>query len=91
MYSRSRRRLGCAAVIGSVVNMRATASDADGIARVDFYVGSTHVASDATAEDGYTAQWQVAGSGWATLTARAYDSYGAVSTSASVRVHIRRR
>ena len=81
---------GSAAVIGSVVNMRATATDADGIARVDFYVGNTKVGSDATGGDGYTAQWTAAGSGWATLTARAYDEYGAVGT-ATVRVHLRRR
>ena len=59
----------------------ANAADSDGtVARVDFYRGSTLVASDATAP--YSVTWSNVAAGSYTLTARATDDDGAVITSA---------
>ena len=69
------------------VNITANASDADGtVSKVDFYNGSTLLASDASAP--YSFNWTNVAAGSYSLTAKATDNAGAVTTSASVTVTI---
>jgi len=63
---------------GTSLTISASASDAHGIQRVDFYAGGTLIGSDATAP--YTQAWNVV-YGTTTLLARAYDIYGAFADS----------
>jgi regulation of enolase protein 1 (concanavalin A-like superfamily) len=69
------------------VSLSATASDADGtVARVDFFRGSTLIASDASSP--YTTTWSNAAAGTYQLTAVARDDDGAVATSSAVTVTV---
>src|SRR5581483_8228991 len=69
------------------VTVNATASDADGtIAQVAFYAGSTLLGVDTAAP--YSLPWTGAAIGDYTLTARALDSAGGVTTSAPILVHV---
>ena len=69
------------------ITMAATASDTDGtVARVDFYQGSTLLASDTTSPYGYT--WSSVTAGTYQLTAVARDDGGATRTSAAVSVTV---
>ena len=69
------------------ITMTATASDTDGIVtNVDFYNGATLLGSDAGSPYAYTGTNVAAGS--YSLTARATDNDGAVSTSAVVTVTV---
>ena len=62
--------------------MSANASDTDGtIARVDFYQGSTMIGSDSTSP--YSISWSNVGVGSYSLTARAVDNVGGITTSAA--------
>ncbi len=74
------------------INLSASASDADGINRVDFYQGTTLVAtSNNGTPDGatpYTASWSGAGLGSYVVTAKAYDTLGASSTSGAAHVTV---
>ena len=67
----------------------AIATDSDGtIAKVEFYAGSTKVGEDTTPEpDGQTFNfsWLTGYTGTYLLTAKAYDNFGAVTTSSQVR------
>lgn len=73
------------ATTGVAVNLTATAADSDGsIARVAFYEGATLIGEDTTAP--YGLSWTPATIGTRTLTARATDDAGAVTTSAAVSV-----
>lgn len=73
-------------VFGTII--RANASDSDGtITKVEFYVGSTLLGSDT--ESPYTFLWKPSSTGNFTLTARAYDNNGAVTTSSPVTVRVR--
>jgi hypothetical protein len=65
--------------------LAASASDADGIAKVEFYQGSTLIA---TTTGPYSATWSHVAAGNYTLTAKAYDSLGAATTSAPVHVTV---
>ena len=66
----------------ATVVISANAADSDGtVARVDFYQGSTLVGSDTTAP--YSVTWSNVPAGSYTLTARATDDDGAVTTSAA--------
>jgi M6 family metalloprotease-like protein len=68
------------------VNITANASDADGtISKVEFFVGTTLVATDYTAPYSYT--WNTSTAGAYTITAKATDNDGA-STSASVTISV---
>jgi regulation of enolase protein 1 (concanavalin A-like superfamily) len=72
---------------GATVTVQASASDGDGsIARVEFYRGTTLIASDTTSP--YSATWSSAASGSYALTARAYDNTGASQTSAPVSITV---
>jgi hypothetical protein len=66
------------ALHNGTVTITATASDNVGVARVEFFHGSTLVFTDAAAP--YTVMWG-APNGPVTLTARAYDAAGNVGTA----------
>ena len=72
----------------SGTTIRATASDSDGtIIKVEFYAGSTLLGTDTSAS--YSFFWRPTSRGNFTLTARAYDDDGAVTTSAPVTVRVK--
>ncbi len=72
----------------AIVNITATASDANGtISKVDFYIGNTFVGTDNTSPYSYT--WNSASAGNYTITAKATDNSGNVTTSAGVPVSIK--
>ena len=75
---------------GTTVAMSATAADSDGtVARVEFYDGANLLGTDTTAP--YAFSWVTTTStatGAHSLTARAYDNTGAVTTSGAVAVTI---
>jgi len=69
------------------IPINANASDPDGsISKVDFYQGSTLLGSDASSPYSYT--WNNVAAGSYSLTARATDNAGAVTTSAVVAVTV---
>jgi regulation of enolase protein 1 (concanavalin A-like superfamily) len=69
------------------VTISAAASDTDGtVTQVDFYRGTTLLASDTTSPYGYT--WSNAAAGSYQLTAVARDNGGATTTSAAVSVTV---
>jgi RHS repeat-associated protein len=72
---------------GRTATLAATAADSDGIAQVEFYRGSLLMATDTTAP--YTFDWTDLPNGTYTLTAKAYDVLGAVTTSAPVTLTVR--
>jgi hypothetical protein len=69
------------------VTLTATASDANGIAKVDFFAGTTLVNSDSTAP--YTFTWTGVPAGTYNIVAKAFDTLGArtYSTPVVVTVH----
>jgi hypothetical protein len=70
------------------ITLTAAASDADGsISKVEFYNGTTLLATDTAAP--YLFVWSGVRRGTYTLTAKAYDNAGAVNTSAPVKVTVR--
>ena len=70
------------------VTVQATASDSDGtVSRVEFYRGSTLIASDTSSP--YAATWSNAPAGTYSLTARAFDDDGASRTSTAVSITVR--
>lgn len=70
----------------STVTISASANDNVGVARVEFYVGSTRKCTDTLAP--YSCNWTVPSANKVTynLTARAYDAAGNTTTSAVVKV-----
>ncbi|MBC7487050.1 MAG: T9SS type A sorting domain-containing protein [Cytophagaceae bacterium] len=67
------------------ISITANATDADGsIGKVEFYNGSQKLGEDASAP--YTYNWTNVGAGDYTITAKAYDNLGAVTTTSSVAV-----
>jgi sulfur relay (sulfurtransferase) DsrF/TusC family protein len=67
--------------------LTATATDADGkIARVEFYQGATKLGTDAASP--YALTWTNPALGTYTLSAKAYDDNGVVTTSAPVTVTV---
>ena len=69
------------------ITLSANAADSDGtVAKVEFFNGSTLVSSDVSAP--YTFSWTNVAAGNYTLTARATDNAGAVTTSAPVTVSV---
>ena len=70
--------------VGTAITLTATASDSDGsIANVVFFDGATAIGS-ADASAPYSVSWTPSSAGTHTLTARATDSCGIVTTSAAV-------
>ena len=75
---------------GSTVALTATGADADdGVAKVEFFDGSTLLGEDATSP--YALAWIPTSAGPHTLTARATDTRGAATTSAAATVLVVRR
>ncbi len=70
------------------VAINATASDAVGVARVEFYDGATLLGTDTTSP--YSFSWAItsAGNGTHSLSAKAYDAAGNVGTSTAVSVTV---
>ena len=69
------------------VNVTASASDGDGsVRRVEFFQGSTSLGADTTAP--YSLAWNNVAAGSYTLTARATDNRGGITTSAPVGVTV---
>lgn len=67
--------------------IRANASDTDGtVSKVDFYNGTTLLATDQTAP--YSFSWTNVGAGTYTLITKATDNQGATATSTSVTVTV---
>ena len=69
------------------ITLSATASDSHGIDRVVFYAGSAPVGTDMTSP--YSVTWANPASGSYSLTARAYDTYGAMTTSTAASITVR--
>jgi hypothetical protein len=68
--------------------IKANASDSDGtVTKVEFYAGSTLLNTDTAAP--YSFFWRPTSLGNQTLTAKAYDDDGAVTTSAPVTVRVK--
>jgi chitinase len=68
--------------------IKANASDANGaITKVEFYAGSTLLGTDTSSP--YSFYWKPTSTGNQTLTVRAYDDDGAVTTSTPVTVRVR--
>ncbi|WP_180336298.1 N,N-dimethylformamidase beta subunit family domain-containing protein [Pontibacter ramchanderi] len=69
------------------VNIAATASDTDGtVSKVEFFNGSTKLGEDLTSP--YTFTWSNVAAGSYTLTARATDNAGAVTTSSAINITV---
>ncbi len=68
----------------ATVMLAATASDGDGVARVEFYQGSTLIGAVGTAP--YELAWDDVAAGTYTLTAVATDAHGAAATSGPVSI-----
>lgn len=78
-----------ATVSGSALSISASASDAGGVSRVDFLVGSAVVGTATTAP--YSVSWDstLVPDGSVSITARATDFSGNIGTSAPVTVTVR--
>ncbi len=71
----------------ATVSLTATAADSDGtVSKVEFYQGATKLGEDTTSPYAYT--WNSVAAGSYTLTAKAYDNSGAVTSSASVGITV---
>jgi hypothetical protein len=71
----------------ATVNLAATASDADGtVTKVEFFNATTKLGEDTTAPYSFT--WSGVAAGTYTLTARATDNVGGVTTSTSSRITV---
>jgi uncharacterized protein YjbI with pentapeptide repeats len=72
----------------SGTTIRADAGDSDGtIIKVEFYAGNTRLSTDTSAP--YSFFWRPTARGTYTLTAKAYDDDGAVTTSNPVSVRVK--
>lgn len=71
-------------VTGSSVKIAATATDADGIQKVEFYQGSTKLTTELSAPYEWT--WDNVKSGTYSITAKAYDNKGYATTSKAVAI-----
>ncbi len=78
---------GSSSVTPASIVITANAADADGtVSKVDFYNGTTLLGTDATSPYAYT--WTNVVVGTYTITAKATDNAGAVTTSSSVSVTV---
>jgi hypothetical protein len=78
---------GSAYTAPAAITLQASASDANGIAYVQFYSGGTLLGTDSTAP--YAFAWNGVPYGTYSITARAVDVYGAATTSAAISVSVR--
>jgi hypothetical protein len=78
---------GASYVAPATVNLAANAADADGgIAKVDFYAGTTLIGT--AADMPYTYVWSDVPAGSYSLTAKVTDNLGATATSAAVSITV---
>ncbi|MBE7498680.1 MAG: PQQ-dependent sugar dehydrogenase [Verrucomicrobiaceae bacterium] len=77
---------GANVITPNPVALEATATDADGIVRVEFFDGATKVGEDTTAP--YTFSYSDIAQGTHTLFARAYDGVNNSADSASVTINV---
>lgn len=63
----------------TTINLAASASDTDGIAKVEFFDGATKLGEDTTAP--YQWAWTNVAAGTYTITAKATDTFGTTATS----------
>ncbi|QWV95837.1 fibronectin type III domain-containing protein [Geomonas nitrogeniifigens] len=77
------------ATVSGTVTVTASASDNVGVSKVDFYIGSTLVATDTLGPYSYSWNTTAYPDGSYTLTAKAYDAAGNVSQSASMSVTVK--
>jgi RHS repeat-associated protein len=76
--------------VGDTVAIVATASDADdGIAKVEFFAGTSKIGETVTSP--HTFAWTGEAEGENVLTARATDGSGGITTSASITIAVHRR
>ena len=77
------------ATVSGTVNVTASATDDNGVTKVDFLVNGVQAATDTNGSDGWSFSWNTAGldPGRYTLTARATDTAGQTSKS-SVTVQV---
>jgi hypothetical protein len=74
-------------VAPATIAITASASDSDGsISKVDFFAGATLIGTSANSP--YTATWSNVGAGSYSLTAKATDNAGGVTTSAAVPITV---
>ena len=72
------------------ITLAATASDPDGsVTGVQFFNGTTLLADDTSAP--YSYLWKLGAAGTYTVTARATDNAGAVTTSSPITVTVRKK
>jgi len=75
-------------VAPAAITLSATAADSDGtVSKVAFYRGTTLIGSDTSAP--YTFNWTNAAAGTYSITSRATDNLGAVTTSAALSVTVK--
>jgi hypothetical protein len=78
---------GASFIAPASIEIRANATDADGVvSKVDFYNGSTLLGSDATAP--YSFVWAGVATGSYSVTTKAFDNSGAITTSTVVNVSV---
>lgn len=77
---------GTTAVAPAAFSLTASATDADGVSRVEFFADSTLIATASSSP--YRALWNDVPPGSYTLTAKAYDTLGAATTSDPVHVTV---
>jgi chitodextrinase len=71
----------------AAITINATAADADGtVSKVDFYNGTTLLGSDTTSP--YSYAWSNVAAGAYTITAKATDNKGAVTTSGAISITV---
>ena len=78
---------GSAYTAPATITMTATASDAHGIARVEFYSGTTLLGTDTSAP--YSFAWPNVAYGTYSVSARAVDAYGGAASTSAVSVTVR--
>jgi hypothetical protein len=78
---------GASFAFKATITIQVTATDDVGVVKVEFFAGTTKLGEDTTAPYAFT--WRP-GPGTYTLTARATDTGGAVTTSAPVTVTVRK-
>jgi uncharacterized protein (TIGR03437 family) len=77
---------GSTFIAGTNINLAATATDSDGISKVEFFRGTTSLGVDTTAP--YTAVWVNPSKGNYSLFAKATDTKGNSANSASISITI---
>ncbi len=72
----------------ATIALSATANASAGVQQVEFYQGTTLIATSASTGNPYTASWANVAAGSYTLTAKVYDNLGASTVSAPVTVTV---